>query len=944
MDVNRDAPRRGRREGILDAALPAYRFGFATRLRDLRRECGQPPYRALSRFAHCCSGSLSEAASGRRFPTWETTRGYVTGCLRHAGREADIDRLLPQWRRMWEDADVRERGRRTGPPPTGQAGRESHRQPLSAATALSASSGLGPDAPVPQQLPAGISDFTGRTAELDRLTALPPVTDDGPPTAVVIAMISGTAGVGKTAFAVHAAQLVADRYPDGQLFIDLRGHTPGMAPREPGEALDHLLRVLGFPGTQIPTSLEERAALYRTRLADQRTLIVLDNAAAESQVTPLLPGGPGCLVLITSRCRLAGLDRTHTLSLDTLSRPDAVTLLLHASGAERLVGQPPDLLVELVELCGRLPLAIRVAAARLRSHPAWGLSHLVARLGDQRQRLTELEAGERSVTAALDLSYEHLSPEQQHAYRLLGVHPGPDFDEYAAGALLDSTVDRAGRVLGQLLDVHLLQEPRPGRYRFHDLVRAHAAQTAARDQAQPARRAALNRMLDYYRHTAALAVDTAYPYERERHYEVSLTSIRGPDLHDPAAALGWLDDELTNLLAAARHTAEHSRSEDVLYLATILHWHLRCRGRYQDAETLHHQALTTARATSRRAGELEALTRLGHLHRLQGRYTQAAEHLEQALRIAQATGHCIGELDALIGLGRLHWMQGRYAQAADSFEQALRMARAAGHRIGELDALIGLGRLHWAQGRYAQAADSFEQALRMARATSHSVSQLAALNGLGLIHRRQGRYAQAAEYHREALRIARAVGYRVGELSALTSLGHVGRLQGRYEQATHGYQQALELARATGDRNYEFEALHGLGRLRQAVGDPDAAVAHLDQALALAGVNELDQPVDEARAHDGLGHAHYALDQREQARKHWQHALHILTRTGVEGTDDEEATVATIQAHLTYLDRGRPPDDQAGVSEPQHDAGAGRRRGDQHDSGSHSRPADPARR
>ncbi len=257
---------------------------------------------------------------------------------------------------------------------------------------------------------------------------------------VVISAIDGMAGIGKTALAVHLAHRIADRYPHGQLFIDLHGHTPGMAPREPAEALDHLLRALGVPGPQIPADLDDRAALYRTRLADQKILILLDDAATETQVAPLLPGSPGCLVLITSRRRLAGLDPTHTLSLDTLPAPDAASLFVQTAGEGRLSDEPPDLVAELVELCGRLPLAIRIAAARLRSHPAWSLPHLVQRLQDRQHRLSELEAGQRSVTATLDLSYQHLSPDLQRTYRLLGLHPGPDIDMYATAALLDSTL------------------------------------------------------------------------------------------------------------------------------------------------------------------------------------------------------------------------------------------------------------------------------------------------------------------------------------------------------------------------------------------------------------------------------------------------------------------------------------------------------------------------
>jgi DNA-binding SARP family transcriptional activator/tetratricopeptide (TPR) repeat protein len=741
---------------------------------------------------------------------------------------------------------------------------------------------------VPRQLPGPPQLFTGRAGEL---AALDEVRDAS---AVVISAIDGMAGVGKTALALRAAHRIADRYPDGQLFLDLHGHTPGTEPVEPVDALDYLLRALGVPGTQVPSGLAERAALYRTRLAGRRMLILLDNAATETHVQPLLPGAPGCLVLVTSRRRLAGLDHTQTLSLDILPVPDAVALVTRTVGDERTAGEPAGLVAELAELCGRLPLAIRIAAARLRSHPAWDLSHLVERLRDRRDRLIELDAGQRSVTAALDLSYQHLSPDQQHTYRLLGLHPGPEFDRYATAALLDSSPGRAGRMLDQLLDAHLLEEPVTGRYRFHDLTRAHAARTGADVET-----AAVDRLLDHYRHTAALAMDAGYPFEREHRPQIPPVHTPYPDLSDPATALAWLDTELPNLMSATAYAAGHDRPEHVLHLAAILHRHLRSRGHQDDAATLHRRALATARATGHRAGELAALIGLGHVHRQLDRYDEAIEHFERALHLARDIGHRAGELDVLNGLGRVHWMQGRYGPATETFGRAQRIARDIGHRAGELDALIGLGHIHWMRGELARAADNYQQVLRIARAAGHRHGELVAMNGLGDIHRQLGRQAQAVDQYRPALRIARAAGDRVGQLLALSGLADAYRRQRRYRQAGEQYQQILDIARESSDRNYEYEARQGLGRLRYATGNPAAAIAHHDNALALA--DELGQPVDQARAHDGLARAHDALHHHDVARKHWQEALTILTGLGIDHTDEEETTAATIRAHLARL-------------------------------------------
>jgi DNA-binding SARP family transcriptional activator/Tfp pilus assembly protein PilF len=747
----------------------------------------------------------------------------------------------------------------------------------------------GPSRHVPRQLPAPPQLFTGRTMELADLNKIHDAST------VVITAIDGMAGVGKTALAVQAAHQMVDRYPDGQLFLDLHGYTDGVAPTEPGEALDSMLRSLGVPGERIPADLDQRAGLYRSRLADRRMVIVLDNAATEAQVMPLLPGAPGCVVLVTSRRRLAGLDHTHTLSLDTLPLPDAVALFRRSISESRLAGQPPELVAQLVELCGRLPLAIRIAAARLRSHPAWDLSHLAQRLRDQQHRLVELEAGQRSVTAALDLSYQDLSADQRRTYRLLGLHPSPDIDPYAAAALLDSTLLEAGQALEQLLEAHLLQEPVPGRYRFHDLTRAHAAHTATRDETGDSGRRALDRLLDYYRHATSLAMDTAYPYERERRPQVPPARTPRPSLPDPPAALDWLDSELPNLVAAARYATDHDRPAHLLDLSTILHRHLRNHCWFHDAETLHAQALTTAYAIGHQAAELEALVGLGHIHRMQGRHEQASNHLGRALQLARATGHQAAELDALTGLGHIHRMQARHGQATEHYQQALRLARASGHRPGELDALVGLGHMHLTQGGYERAADHYEQALQLARTTGHRTGELNALTGLGWVHMRQGRHEQATDHYQQVLQLARATGHRASEQNALASLAISHRMQGRYEQATDHYQRLLDLARESGERNYQFEALQGLGRLHHATGHLDAALSHHDRALALA--TELNQPGDQARAHDGLGHAHLARNQPEQARTHWQHALDILTRLGVDHTD-EETTVEAIRRQL----------------------------------------------
>ncbi|MGV9595431.1 ATP-binding protein [Streptosporangium sandarakinum] len=319
---------------------------------------------------------------------------------------------------------------------------------------------------VPRQLPAGLTSPAGRDREL---AALEDHDGDAPP----VVSLDGMAGSGKTALAVHAAHRLAPGFPDGQLFVDLHGHARATAPIEPEEALARMLRALGVPGGDVPEHLDDRAALYRSVLAGRRVLIVLDDAADEHQIHPLLPGGPGCRVIVTCRRRLNGPGDTRNLSLDLLSPAAAVTLFTDVAGRDRVAGVPGDVLDEVVARCGLLPLAVRVAADRLRAHPTWTVRHLLDRLATD--RLGELRAGRHDVAAELDLSYDRLPADLRRAYRLLGSYDGACFGADTAAALLETTASRAERLLERLLDAHLLLEAAPGRYRLHGLVREHAA-------------------------------------------------------------------------------------------------------------------------------------------------------------------------------------------------------------------------------------------------------------------------------------------------------------------------------------------------------------------------------------------------------------------------------------------------------------------------------------
>jgi tetratricopeptide (TPR) repeat protein len=577
--------------------------------------------------------------------------------------------------------------------------------------------------------------------------------------------------------------------------------------------------------------------------------------------------------------------------LDPLSTSDAEVLFERAAGAERLSGCSKELVTEIVALCGRLPLAIRIAAARLRHRPAWNLADLAERLHDQTRRLAELHSGQRSVTTAIDLSYDHLEPQRQCVFRLLGLNPGPDIDTLAAAALTGLPEHTAAQVLDDLLDVHLVQQRRPNRYRFHDLVRVHAADTCARLDPPAKRDDALARLAEYYGRSASAAMDVVYPQETEQRPRLPANPhVALPELGDRAAAAAWLDTELTNLFAIA----EHGGHGYTLHLSETLHRHLRTRGRYTEAEVLHDHAVRTARRTRNRRGEQDALNRLGHVHRMRERYEAAIDCFEQALLLARADGHRPGEHDALLGLGHVHRLQGRYEVATGTYRQVLVIARALGDHGGELVTLVSLGHVHRSQGQHDSAAEYLDQALTIVHTTADANGECIVRDAMGDLARTRGQYELAADQYWRSLTIARRLGHRVAELGALWGLGHAYRLQGRHDEAVDCYQWVLGAAREIGHRNSEFEARYGLGQTELATGNPVRALGHHDEALTIA--RDLSQAPDQARAHAGIAAAHHELGEPDQAHQHWERTTAILTDLGLTTLD--EVDLEHVRARL----------------------------------------------
>ncbi len=544
---------------------------------------------------------------------------------------------------------------------------------------------------------------------------------------MVISAIDGMAGIGKTALAVHAAHRLSDRFPGGQLFLDLHGYTEGYPPREPGQALEALLRALEVPAQRIPEDTEERAALYRQRLARTRTLILLDNALDEAQVRPLLPGTPGCLILVTSRRRLKGLDDARSLSLDLLPAPDAVALLRAVIGPDRVAADEP-LLGKITDLCGRLPLALRIVGALLRHRPSWSLRHLAGLLRNQHGRVQALSDGERDLATVFNLSYTGLDPQHRLLFRRLGLVPGPHADAYAIAALLNTDPSTATRLLEDLVDHNLLQCHAPGRYRLHDLMRTHAHCLAATDPVAD-RENALDRLLSYYAHTARVA---SIPITRSaQRASEGPAPAHTPALPDPETARTWLRTERDNLEHALTHAHNHDLHEHTLALATGLAEILRTDGPYAHALALHQAVADTAEHHGHPTAHADALANLGIMRRLVGDLAGADDAFSQALEIYRATGDRHGEAGTLAELGRARGYAGDLGRAVGTFSQALEIYRATGDRRGAADMLAELGIMRRVSGDLAGADDAFSQALEIYRATGDRHGEADALTELG---------------------------------------------------------------------------------------------------------------------------------------------------------------------------------------------------------------------
>jgi tetratricopeptide (TPR) repeat protein len=607
-----------------------------------------------------------------------------------------------------------------------------------------------PPAPATCTLPADTAAFTGRVKELHEITAA--VTAAAEASRVVaIHAIDGMPGVGKTALAVHVGHLLADRFPDRQLFLDLHAHTPGQQPVTPGAALASLLAADGADVRYLPESLDERATLWRDRMAHKQVLLILDNAASSSQVTPLLPGSAGCLVLITSRRYLGDLPSAVSMLLDILPPEEAQRMFLRP--APRAATEPARV-AELVGLRGYLPLAISLLASLFNKRRSWTLGHLIT---ETRTTLLTVAAENRTVAAAFDLSYQDLPTHRQRFFRRLGLHPGVDIDAYAAAALADIPLDQASEHLDALHSDRLLDEPVYRRYRMHDLIRDYARTLAATDPADE-RDQALDRLLDYYQHTATRANAHLTRHTRPGAAAPAALPAAVPGLASRNQALAWRRTELPNLLACLNHTIHHAHHSRVVALTAGITFLMRIDGPWTQALELHATAAAAARHLGDRLGEANALYDLGVMRCLADDYPGATQVLEQALSIYRDLGSRLGEANALNDLGIVWRATGDYPGATQVLGQALGIFRDLGDRLGEAEVLNHSGTLHRKLGDLEQALDHYQRALELACAVDSPLEQARALDGMGRCALDRGDTASAVTQLRQALEIYQRIG------------------------------------------------------------------------------------------------------------------------------------------------------------------------------------------
>ena len=727
---------------------------------------------------------------------------------------------------------------------------------------------------VPGLLPRDVARFTGREEELDRLTAQ---SGGG---RVVVTAIGGMAGVGKTALAVHAAYQLLDQFPDGHLYADLRGYTEGQDPAEPGEVLEVFLRHLGVRSEDIPAQVEERSGLLRQLLASRRVLMLLDNAATETQVRPLLPGAGGSLVLVTSRSVLPGLEVDERISLDVLSEAEAAGLLAGLIGTERTAAEP-QAVTQVVSWCGRLPLALRIAGQLLAAHAAWPVAKVAGILAAEQGRLGQLAAGDLQVRAAFEASYRLLTEADARLLRLLGLHPGPDFDVPTAAALGGIEATAAGPMLDRLVEAYLITEDGTGRFGIHDLLRLFARVTCQQTDEQADRNAAEARLIGHYTHRARRLNSCVDPNLRPATVQAE-GQARGP-IPSMRQALAVFAADRPNLVAVLGLAAQRGWDEQVGQLAASMGSSLGLLRYLGDLLTVGEAALVAAGRTGDTSAEGSALINLGDTYRELRRFDDAIGCYQQSLTIFQETGDRRGEGRTLNNLGNAYQGLRQFDDAIGYFQQSLAACRETGDRRGEGRTLNNLGNAYQSLGQFEVAIGCYQQSLTIFQETGDRRGEGQALNNLGLAYQDPRQFEVAIGCYQQSLTIFQETGDRHSEGLTLTNLGTAYRRLRWSEDAIGPFRQSLAIFRETGDQHSEGWTLNKLGNTFKDLGWFVDAIGCYQQSLAI--FQEIGDRRGEGQSLTNLGNIYRKLGRPDSAATCWRDAAAAMRDAG----DHEQA-------------------------------------------------------
>ncbi|MFD0598534.1 BTAD domain-containing putative transcriptional regulator [Catellatospora coxensis] len=741
--------------------------------------------------------------------------------------------------------------------------------------------------PVPAELPAPPGHFTGRDDELSALDRL--LEQEGPQPR--IAFVAGPGGMGKTALAVRWAHTVVHRFPDGQLYVDLGGHDPAGA-LPPAQALAQVLASLGVPAGRIPADPAARSALYRTLLSERRMLVVLDNAAGPDQVLPLVPPTAASLLLVTSRSRptaLAVHHAVHAVALDALDRHAAVALLAQVLGRAR-VDREPAAAAELAELCGGMPLALRIAAAKLAARPGRELAELAAELVcDDRLDELAVPGDSRTVRTVFGSAYRALPAPAARLFRLLGLHPGATCTGHLAAAAADLSLPAARRVLAELASAHLVAEVAPDRYRFHDLLRLYARECAAADETTAARDEALARIVDWHLAVADAANRLVDPGRDRVRAAPAFPPAQLPFTDDPVAALAFLDGERAGMQAVVRHAAEHGPETAAWQLTYLLTGFFDSRGHWAERVELCRWGVAAAARCGDPGAEGLMRSGLGVALIMTRRFDEALDVLQSALALTRRSGDARGEGHVHNNIAVAHAGLRRHDAAVEAYQQALALHTASGNALGVALGLNNIGDAYVRMGRAELSLEYLDRALPAARELGNARLEAAALSGLGQAHAALGDFDAALDRLRQALSVRRHRGDRRHEADTRNTIGVTHLRRGDHHAALDEFGRALELSREIADRHLEAGALANLGRTHLERDDLVAAAGYLRLAQAL-----------QARAPDHFEAACIARDLGElarrggdpaEARTQWQLAVDLYRKANAPAEADALAGI-----------------------------------------------------